>query len=100
MAERWCTVQLLKFYKSVIYLNADSDKNSYICAGDVATRLNFMFMQLQIKVFMNVSALSGNSSCFERLIECHDDLQIPFESLVKDMKFLYGSSCVVSFNVQ
>lgn len=57
-------------------------------------------MQLQIKVFMNVSALSGNSSCFERLIDCHDDLQIPFESLVKDLKFMFGASCVVSFNVQ
>lgn len=57
-------------------------------------------MQLQIKVFMNVSALSGNSSCFERLVDCHEDLSVPFESLFKDLKFLYGDSCVVQFNVQ
>lgn len=56
-------------------------------------------MQLQIKVFSGVSAMNDNQRLFERVIDVHDDLSVPYESLVKDMKFLFGSSCVVSFNI-
>lgn len=56
-------------------------------------------MQLQIKIFSGVSSMSENNRLFERIVEVHDDLSVPFESLVKDMKFLFGSSCIVSFNV-
>lgn len=56
-------------------------------------------MQLQIKVFTGVSAMENGKQIFERVIDVHDDLSIPYESLVKDMKFLFGSSCVVSFNI-
>lgn len=56
-------------------------------------------MQLQIKVYSNVSALEENKRLFERIIEVNDSTYIPFESLVRDLKFLFGSSCVVTFNV-
>ena len=56
-------------------------------------------MQLQIKVFSGVSALNNDNKLFERIIDVHADLQIPFESLVKDLKFMFGSACVVSFNI-
>ena len=57
-------------------------------------------MQLQIKVFMGVSAMEENNRVFERIIVVHDDLHIPYESLVSDLKFLFGSSCIVSFNIK
>lgn len=56
-------------------------------------------MQLQIKVFSGVNAMSNDNKIFERIVDVHDDLAIPFESLVKDLKFMFGSSCVVSFNI-
>ena len=56
-------------------------------------------MQLQIKVFSGITAMNENSRLFERIIDVHDDLQIPYESLVHDLKFLFGSSCIVSFNI-
>lgn len=56
-------------------------------------------MQLQIKVFSGVNALNSGDRIFERIIDVHDDLVIPYESLVKDLKFLFGSSCIVSFNI-
>lgn len=56
-------------------------------------------MQLQIKVFSGVSAMNDNSRLFERLVEVHDDISVPYSSLIADMKFLFGASCVVSFNV-
>lgn len=59
----------------------------------------WFFMQLQIRVYSGVSSMADNNRLFERIVEVHDDLSIPFESLVKDMKFLFGSSCIVSFNV-
>jgi len=56
-------------------------------------------MQLQIKVFAGVSSMNENNRIFERIIDVHDDLSVPYESLVKDLKFLFGSSCIVSFNI-
>lgn len=56
-------------------------------------------MQLQIKVFAGVSSMDSGNKLFERIVDVHDDLQIPFDSLVKDLKFMFGSTCVVSFNV-
>lgn len=55
-------------------------------------------MQLQIKVYASMNAMSDNQCLFERLVELHDDIFIPYSSLVSDMKFLFGSSCIVSFN--
>lgn len=56
-------------------------------------------MQLQIKVFAGMNAMNDNQRLFERLVELHDDIVIPYSSLVSDLKFLFGSSCIVSFNV-
>ena len=57
-------------------------------------------MQLQINVFSGVNAMSNDNKIFERIVDVHDDLTIPFDSLVKDLKFMFGASCVVSFNIQ
>lgn len=56
-------------------------------------------MQLQIKVYASMNAMSDNQRLFERLVELHDDIFIPYSSLVSDLKFLFGSSCIVSFNI-
>lgn len=56
-------------------------------------------MQLQIKVFSGVSSLQSDSRLFERIVEVHDDISVPYSTLISDMKFLFGSSCVISFNV-
>lgn len=56
-------------------------------------------MQLQIRVFSGISAMESNNRLFERIIEVHDDISVPYSSLISDMKFLFGSSCIVSFNV-
>lgn len=56
-------------------------------------------MQLQIKVFSGVHALESGNKIFERVIDVQDDLYVPYESLVRDLKFMFGSSCVVSFNI-
>lgn len=57
-------------------------------------------MQLQIKVFSGVSAMDENNRLFERIIDLHDDLQIPYASLVSDLKFMFGSSIIVQFNIK
>lgn len=58
-----------------------------------------MLMQLQLKVFSGVTSMQENNRLFERIVEVHDDIQVPYSSLISDMKFLFGSSCVVSFCV-
>lgn len=56
-------------------------------------------MQLQVKVFSGVSSMNENNRLFERIIEVHDDVIVPYSSLIQDMKFLFGNSCIVAFNV-
>lgn len=56
-------------------------------------------MQLRIKVFSGINAMNDNNRLFERLVDLHDDLLVPYSSLVSDMKFLFGSSCIVSFDI-
>lgn len=57
-------------------------------------------MQIQLKVFSGVSALQENNRLFERIVEVHDDISVPYESLISDLKFLFGSSAVITFNIQ
>lgn len=57
-------------------------------------------MQVQIKVYLGVSAKQNDTAVFERLIDVNDSLQIPYENLVSTLKFLFGSSCVVTFNIK
>ena len=57
-------------------------------------------MQVQVKVFSGVNALDNNNRLFERVIDVHDDIFVPYQSLVDNLKFLFGSSCIVTFNIQ
>lgn len=57
-------------------------------------------MQLQIKVFSGLTAMQSDSKLFERIVDVHDDLSVPYESLVSNLKFLFGNSTVVQFNLQ
>lgn len=56
-------------------------------------------MQLQVKVFSGVSALQQDNKLFERIIEIHDDIVIPYQMIVDSLKFFFGSSSVVQFNL-
>ena len=57
-------------------------------------------MVLIIKVFMNKRAMDTSSPCFERIIQWSDGLQVPYDHLFNSMKCLYGSDCIVQFNLQ
>lgn len=52
---------------------------------------------IRLKVYLNHCA---NKPVFERLIEYDDSLIMPFNDLCSVMRFLYGSDCVVSFDVR
>ena len=56
-------------------------------------------MEIQIQVFSNIDALQSRKVLFERIISVHDSISIPYQSLVDDLKFLFGSTVVVTFNV-
>ena len=57
-------------------------------------------MQIQVRVFLGMSALNDNNRIFERIIDIHDDVIPPMESLYRDLKFLFGSSSIIQFNLQ
>lgn len=56
-------------------------------------------MQLQVQVFSSVNARSDGKVLFERIIDINDSLKVPYQSLVDDLKFLFGSSSIVQFAV-
>lgn len=57
-------------------------------------------MELQIKVFMNVDALRDNKCVFERIITTSDKIYTPYDNLVSSLKFMYGPSSVITFNIK
>ena len=56
-------------------------------------------MEIQIQVFSNVDALQNRKVLFERIVSVHDSISVPYQSLIDDLKFLFGSSVVVTFNI-
>lgn len=56
-------------------------------------------MEIQIQVFANVDALNNRNKLFERIVNVDDSLKVPYENLVRDLKFLFGQSSIVTFNV-
>lgn len=57
-------------------------------------------MELQIKVFMNVDALRDNKCVFERIVTTSDKIYTPYDNLVSSLKFMYGPSSVITFNIK
>lgn len=57
-------------------------------------------MEVQLKVFLGVSAMQENKCVFERIVNVSDSLKFPFDSLVSNMKLLYGTSAIITFNVK
>ena len=57
-------------------------------------------MEVQLKVFLGVSAMQENKCVFERIVNVSYSVRFPFDSLVSNMKLLYGTSAIVTFNVK
>lgn len=55
--------------------------------------------QLQIMVFNSMDARTSNRPVFERIIDINESLTVPYDSLVSDLKFLFGSSVIIQFAV-
>lgn len=55
--------------------------------------------QLQIMVFNNMDARTNNRPVFERIIDINESLSVPYDSLVGDLKFLFGSAVIIQFAV-
>lgn len=56
-------------------------------------------MEIQIQVFSNVDALQNRKVLFERIVTVHESINVPYQSLIDDLKFMFGSSVVITFNV-
>lgn len=56
-------------------------------------------MSLQILVYLNKESFRNGKPCFQRLVDLDPSIVVPYHSLASDLKFLYGSSCVVSFDL-
>ena len=56
-------------------------------------------MDLQVKVFLNESAFRSDKCIFERVIAVTPTVVIPFQTLISDLKFLFGVQSCVTFNL-
>lgn len=54
---------------------------------------------LKIKVYLNQHARDNEKVVFECIVTCVDGLLVPFDSLVRDFTFLFGSDCITVFEV-
>ena len=51
---------------------------------------------MEIKVFLNRKA---DKPVFCRIVEYNDSIRVDFQKLIEVFKVLFGSECVVCFNV-
>ncbi len=56
-------------------------------------------IQLQIQVYANYDAKILGKKLFERIVELNDACSVDYNTLLRALFFLYGNSCVISFNV-
>ena len=54
---------------------------------------------MEIRVFLNNDAWRKGASCYVRQVDLVDGISLPFDVLLKSMRILYGSACVVDFIV-
>ena len=57
-------------------------------------------MEIQLKVFLGVSAMTEGKCVYERIVNVSDSIVFPYDSLVSNMKLLYGTGAIVTFNVK
>lgn len=55
--------------------------------------------QIQIQVFASMDQKRENKVLFERICDINESLDVPYSSLVSNLKFMFGSSSIVSFNI-
>ena len=51
---------------------------------------------MEIKVFLNANA---EKPCYVRLIQMVDGVEIDFSLLLRAMRILYGTDCIVEFKI-
>ena len=54
---------------------------------------------MEIRVYLNNDAWRSGATCYIRQIDLVDGIFVPFDILLKSMRILYGSACVVDFIV-
>lgn len=52
---------------------------------------------MEIRVYASLSHYSAKKALYCRRIEIFDDLKTDFSGILKVMRLLYGSSCIVEF---
>lgn len=55
--------------------------------------------RITIKVFTSSSAFAQNKHALERIVEIDDSISIPFDSIIKALRFLFGESAIVQLNI-
>lgn len=76
----------------IIYHNADS-RCIFVPLNKYITCI------MEIRVYLNFDAFKSGATCYVRQIDLVDGISVPFEILLKSMRILYGSACVVDFVV-
>lgn len=54
---------------------------------------------IKVSVYLNETARLSDKKVYERQIEWDESLHFPFSSMIQNFRILYGSKCIVSFEV-
>lgn len=57
-------------------------------------------MVLKLDVYLNATAQDARKAVFERIVNVPAGVSIPFDSLISDMKFLFGYDSIVFIQIQ
>lgn len=56
-------------------------------------------MNIRLQVFCNQTAFDNKKAVFERALSIPFGVQVPYQQLIDDMRFLFGENCIVQFRI-
>lgn len=96
-------IKSINFVNFTIHHTLDSKKFFIFAASQIfcglGTKINLIMRQIQIQVFASLDTKRENKVLFERICDISESLEVPYSSLVSNLKFMFGSSSIVSFNI-
>ena len=54
---------------------------------------------IEFQVFFNETTLASNKRAFDRIVSVPDACSVPYEVIIKALRFLYGNNVIINFKI-
>lgn len=54
---------------------------------------------IEFQVYFNETTLASNKRAFDRIVSVPDACSVPYETIIKALRFLFGASVIINFKI-